>query len=137
MKTRFTGATKGPAVLLLTTFVVSFLVSGIANSCWEFVPLSERIRNADLVVLGQLINVEPKYYGITWNLGDESQEVMDIFDIGEIRVDRFIKGDYHAGNLGFAFDNTDQPNHPHRHMKIAGPDPALDTRVRICYDLSR
>ena len=116
MNTRITFATKGPAVLVSMAFVVGILVWWTANASWRAVPLSERIKDADLVVRGELYDVKPKYYSITWRPGNESEQT-DIFDIGKISKERILKGERgDKGGVGFAFPHADQPNHPFRHM---------------------
>jgi hypothetical protein len=115
MQTRIKVATKYTAVLFLLLSAASILVSGVANALsYAALPLGERVKDSDLVVLGQLINVKPKYYSITSDLGSKPErglgESTYIYDIGQIRIDRILKGAGHKGQIGFAFRHIkDEP----------------------------
>ena len=103
MKTRFTLTTKGPAVLFPMILVGSLLISGIANASWAAVPLNERIKDADLVVLGQLVDVKPKYYSITYNIGEESSWGLGEHELAMESMQKAL--DAHDGGLVYVNTN--------------------------------
>lgn len=111
---------KSFAAVLLGALMLLFPIE-LAWASWEAVPLEERIEDADLVVLGRLVDVKPKYFSIRHNIHEYHQNLKDytdVYDVGSIRIDKILKGSWHEGQVGFAFDHADQPKNPFRHMKI-------------------
>jgi len=106
----------------VATAVILIFVAGSSQSSWEAIPLTERIKDAELVVVGQLTDLKPQYFSITWHVDKyylRAEERTDIYDVGNIRIDKILKGSWHEGQLGFAFDHANQPDNPFRHMKIS------------------
>lgn len=110
---------------LLKTGVDSlFIITGIAcfillraisaHASWLAVPLIDRINDADLVILGELQSVNPKYFSITWH--QSKPPYTSIYDIGDIKIEKVLKGSWHEGKLTIQFDHPNQPKHPFRHM---------------------
>jgi hypothetical protein len=110
------------AIALLLVMLMLIPKIGTSRASWARVPLADRIEDAELVVLGELIGVKPEYFSITWNrhkYHPSLKNYTDVYDVGNIRIDKILKGSWHDGQVGFAFDHPEQPENPFSHRKVS------------------
>jgi hypothetical protein len=70
--------------------VILLLFAKLCYGCWAWLPLSERVKEAELIVVGTLTDVVEKHFSITY-YKEEKINYSRYYDVGEIEVTRFLK----------------------------------------------
>ena len=107
------------STLLLVTQIL--LLVADASGSWKPIPLKDRLRDADLIVVGRLSKIVERDFWITYsNKQGTKKPYTSYYDRGTIENPKLLKGEVGDDNsLSVVFDSKDQTRHPFRHMLIS------------------